>query len=280
MSSARPSAETYRLDLGFARLEALSFAAAVGGAPTLVFLHDGLGSVSTWRNFPARLAAATGCAALIYSRQGYGRSDPCLLPRPLDYMEQAASVELPAVLTAAGVQQYLLIGHSDGASIALIHAASDPGEGLLGVVSEAAHLFPEGETLDAIRSARDRYRAGELTTGLDRHHGTNAACAFEGWAQAWLDPRFVQWSIESILPRIQVPLLAMQGCDDPYGTPAQLVALRRRCNIPVECVLLAECRHTPHREQAERALHLMTRFVRRCHAAALAAGPTGCRTTT
>jgi pimeloyl-ACP methyl ester carboxylesterase len=233
-----------------------------------VFLHDGLGSVSTWRDFPARLAAATGCAALIYSRQGYGRSDPCSLPRPLDYMEQAALVELPAVLRVAGLREYVLIGHSDGASIALIHAASAPGEGLLGVVSEAAHLFPESETLDAIRRARERYRVGELTAGLKRHHGTNAACAFEGWVQAWLDPAFAQWNIESLLPGIQVPLLAVQGSDDPYGTPAQLVALRRQCNIPIECVLLAECRHTPHREQPERALHLMTRFVagvtRRC----------------
>ena len=253
-----------RVDTGSARLELLEIAAPAADAATLVFLHDGLGSVSTWRDFPARLAAATGCAALIYSREGYGGSDPCALPRPLDYMERAAREELPAVLRAAGVRRYLLVGHSDGASIALIHAAERHAGELLGVISEAAHLFPEAVTLESIRAARAQYQDGALAGRLRRHHGANATCAFEGWAGAWLDPRFSDWTIEPLLARIKVPVLALQGTDDPYGTPAQLAALGRGIGTAAETVLLADCRHAPHRDQTERVVHRMTRFVRRC----------------
>lgn len=254
---------THRLHADGAWLEVLCLEAPDPSAPTLVFLHEGLGCVTAWRDFPSRVAAATGCGALVYSRQGYGKSDPCRLPRPLTYMHDAACRELPAVLRAAAVGNYLLVGHSDGGSIALIHAGTCPQPGLLGVVTEAAHLFAEPVTLAAIHQARNEYRDGKLAERLTRHHGANTGCAFEGWATAWLDPGFTRWNIESCLPQIQVPILALQGSEDPYGTVAQLTSIRRQAGADVAIHLLPDCRHSAHRDQPERVLHLIRRFVRR-----------------
>jgi pimeloyl-ACP methyl ester carboxylesterase len=236
-------------------------------APTLVFLHEGLGAVSTWRDFPARLAAATGCGALVYSRAGYGRSEPVALPRPLRFMHDEALVVLPEVLRAAGIREAVLVGHSDGASIALIFAGAAGGPGaahppLRGLVLEAPHVFCEDVTVRSIAAAGERYREGPLRAALERHHGANVDVAFWGWNGAWLDPAFRAWNIEEYLPAIDAPVLLVQGEDDEYGTVRQLDAIAAGCGGRVERVLLAGCGHAPHRDQPERVLKEMAAFIR------------------
>ena len=244
-------------------------------APTLVFLHEGLGSVSAWRDFPARLAAATGWGALVYSRAGYGGSDPVPLPRPLRFRHDEALVALPEVLRAAGIRDAVLVGHSDGASIALIHAGADrhamragqsfaprpPSLRLRGLVLEAPHVFCEDVTVRSIADAAVRYRAGDLRRALERHHGPNVDVAFWGWNRAWLDPLFREWNLEDYLPGIDVPVLLLQGEEDAYGTVRQLDAIGAGCRGPVERVLLPACGHAPHRDQPERTLQEMARFI-------------------
>jgi pimeloyl-ACP methyl ester carboxylesterase len=198
------------------RLEYEWLGPPAGAAPTLVFLHEGLGSVSLWRDFPARLAAATGCGALVYSRWGYGKSDPVTLPRPLTYMHDEAKV-LPELLATLGIEDAILVGHSDGASIALIYAGSSPSPGLRGLVVEAPHVFAEDLSVRSIAKAAKAYKSGGLRTPLGRHHDDPDG-AFWGWNRAWVDPEFRKWNLEEFLPRIQVPLLVVQGLKDEYGT--------------------------------------------------------------
>jgi len=230
-------------------------------APVLVFLHEGLGCVSMWGDFPRRLADVTGLPALAYSRWGYGASDPCELPRPLDFMHTEAQQVLPALLTAAGIRRHILIGHSDGGSIALIYAGHRPLPGLCGVVTEAAHVFCEPVTLASIRDARRRYQQTDFRQRLQRYHGTNTDTAFWGWNQAWLDPQFTQWNIEAYLPHITVPLLVMQGDRDPYGSQRQVTAISDGVGGPVQVSILADCGHSPHQQQPEAALTAMTDFI-------------------
>lgn len=230
-------------------------------APVLVFLHEGLGCVSTWRDFPARLADATGCGALVYSRAGYGGSDPVPLPRPLRFMHDEALV-LPQVMDAAGVGQAILVGHSDGASIALIHAGSGSDARVRGLALEAPHVFCEDLCVRSIRAAGDAYRGGTLKRGLERYHGPNVDVAFWGWNGAWLDPGFRDWNLEEYLPGIEVPLLLVQGEQDEYGTLRQLEAIEAGCRGPVRRLLLPDCGHAPHRDQGGRTLDAMAAFVR------------------
>lgn len=227
-----------------------------GRAPTLVFLHEGLGCVAMWRDVPALLAARTGCAALVYSRAGYGRSHAVSLPRPLDYMEGDGVAELSGVL--AGIDDAVLIGHSDGGTIALAYAASHGG--LRGVIVEAAHVFCEDASIRSIEAARAAFVQGDLRRRLAAYHGDNVDCAFWGWNDAWLHPDFRRWNIEASLPRIAVPVLALQGRQDAYGTPAQLEAIARGV-ARAEVRLLDDCGHTPHREQPQITLDAMVAFV-------------------
>lgn len=232
-------------------------------APTLVFLHEGLGSVTTWRDVPARLAAATGLGALVYSRRGYGASDPVTPPRPLDYMEREGLAVLPAVLDAAGVRRAVLVGHSDGASIALVHAGRpDPDPRVLGLALEAPHLFCEEVSVRSIAAAREAFLAGGLRARLERHHGANTEGAFWGWNRAWLDPAFRAWTLEAFARRVAVPVLVIQGADDQYGTLAQVEAVERLCRGPVERLVLPACGHAPHRGQPDAALAAIARFAR------------------
>lgn len=232
-------------------------------APTLVFLHEGLGSVSQWRGFPAALVEATGCGALVYSRFGYGGSSPCRLPRPPSYMHEEALQVLPAVLQATGVRRPILVGHSDGASIALIYAGGTPAEGLMGLLLEAPHVFVEPVGDAAIRAARQAYAAGDLRRCLARHHGENVDGAFRGWADAWTDPSFRDWNLEGYLPGIRAPMLLIQGAGDVYGTHAQLAAIARGTGGLHETLWLADCGHAPHREQEAATLQAMRTFVAR-----------------
>jgi pimeloyl-ACP methyl ester carboxylesterase len=217
--------------------------------PTLVLLHEGLGSVSQWRDWPARLAAETGLGAFAYSRAGYGGSDAVALPRPLDYMEVEAR-SLPAVLGAAGIDDAILVGHSDGASIAIASAGGAGRERVRGLVLLAPHVFVETGGLEAIADARVAYEQGDLRERLARHHGDNVDVAFRGWNDAWLAPGFRAFNLERYLPAIAVPTVVVQGDADPYGTLAQVAAIER--GVPgARRVVLAGCGHAPHRERPD-----------------------------
>ncbi|MFY9825811.1 MAG: alpha/beta hydrolase [Thermoanaerobaculia bacterium] len=234
-------------------------------APTLVFLHEGLGSVSLWRDFPDRLAARTGWGALIYSRAGYGKSDPAALPRPVRFMHDEAKI-LPEVLAQTKVHEHVMVGHSDGASISLIYAGSagtQPAPGLMGLILEAPHVFTEPHGLASIAKMAEAYRATDLRERLARHHGANVDVAFRGWNDVWLHPDFRAWNLEEYLPAIQIPILILQGIDDEYGTWKQVEAIERQAGGPVEAIGLAGCGHSPHREQPEQTLQAMAEFVER-----------------
>lgn len=247
------------------RLETRRVAGREDG-PTLVFLHEGLGSVAMWKDFPDRLAAALGWPALVYSRLGYGRSDPAPLPRPVSFLHDEALQMLPAVLREAGIADAVLMGHSDGASIALIHAASFPAfprGPVRAVVAEAPHVFVEEVTLASIRRAGDAYREGELRRRLERYHD-DVDGAFWGFHEVWLDPEFASWNIEPLLGRIRAPLLVVQGEDDPYGTLRQVTAVAQRSGGPVETLVLPPpCGHVPHATHAERVLAAAAAFLSR-----------------
>jgi pimeloyl-ACP methyl ester carboxylesterase len=227
--------------------------------PTLVFLHEGLGSVGLWRGFPEKLSQATGLGAFVYSRAGYGKSGTVPLPRPVRYMHDEAEL-LPEVLHAAGVNDPILVGHSDGASIAILYAgAGRPARALL---LEAPHVFTEESGLRSIEAARNAYLRGELRERLARWH-ENVDAAFWGWNGPWLDPAFRQWNIEDSLPHIRVPILVVQGENDEYGTAKQIEAIQRGAGGPVETVLLPECGHSPHRDKPEETLRAMKDFLQR-----------------
>jgi pimeloyl-ACP methyl ester carboxylesterase len=249
------------LSAGGHRLEYEWIGPGPGDAPTLVFLHDGVGCVTTWRDFPRRLAEASGYGALVYSRAGHGRSESIPLPRSVRVMYEEAFV-LGEVLAAAGVRDAILVGHSDGGSIALIHA----GEGASGVrdlILIAPHVFVEEITIESIRAAGEAFERGDLRLRLERHHGGNVDTAFRGWNRVWLDPAFRSWNVEEYLPRIRVPILVIQGDADEYGTPAQVEAIAASSSGPVEVRMLAGCGHAPHREKPEETLEAALQFLGR-----------------
>lgn len=252
-----------QLGTGGGRLEAAWIGPAPDKAPTLVFLHEGLGCVALWRDFPARLAAMTGCGALVFSRLGYGGSDPCPLPRNVDFMHHEGLSVLPEVIRRTGIRDYLLVGHSDGGSIALIHAGGDPSPGLKGVVALAAHIFCEDLTRRSIEAARQRYLTGDLKDRLSVYHGENTDCAFWGWNDVWLHPDFRRWTIESFLPAIRVPVLAIQGENDPYGSTRQIDILRAKTGSVLTVALMPACGHAPHLESTDVVLTAISDFVTR-----------------
>lgn len=227
-------------------------------APTLVFLHEGLGSISLWRDFPQRVVAATGCSAVVYSRYGYGNSAVLQSAHGVDYMHREAREALPELLDKLGIERPVLIGHSDGASIAIIHAGS--GFSVRGVVLLAPHVFVEDISIASIAQANVAFETTDLPSKLARHHA-DATKTFYGWNDVWLHPDFRSWNIERFLPSIRCPVLAIQGSDDEYGTMAQLEAIGAQVGGPCELVELADCKHSPHRDQPEKTLAAITRFV-------------------
>ena len=236
------------LTLDGIRLECRWIGAPQPGQPVLVFLHEGLGSVSLWRDFPDRVAAACGLSAFVYSRQGYGGSSPVPLPRPMDYLEREARDVLGRVLDVAGIADAILVGHSDGASIALVHAALDRGRRVRGVAALAPHSFVEDLCVSAIAEVRNSY-ADILRPKLARHHGANVDCAFHGWNDTWLDPRFKAMDFRPLLPRITVPVLVIQGEDDEYASRAQVDVVAEGVSGPVRALLMPQCGHSPQRDQ-------------------------------
>ncbi len=236
---------------------------APDAAPTLVMLHEGLGSLSLWRDFPDVLAAATGLGVFAWSRFGYGQSEARPPPWPLDYMEHEATVALPAVLAAIGFRRGVLVGHSDGASIVAIHAGAIRHDRIRGLVLIAPHFFTEPGGQASIAETAAAFRRGPLRDGLARHH-RDADATFLGWSGAWLDPGFAgRWNIEPCIDRFQAPVLAIQGAEDEYGTLSHIEALERRSPQPVERLILPGCRHSPHREKAEETVAAIARFARR-----------------
>jgi pimeloyl-ACP methyl ester carboxylesterase len=231
-------------------------------APTLVLLHEGLGCVGLWSDFPQKLQQATGCGVFLYSRAGYGQSSPVTLPRPLTYMQEEARDSLPALLDAIGFQRGLLIGHSDGASIAALYAGTHQDHRVGGLVLIAPHFFTEDMGIASIAEAKKAYDTGDLRARLARWH-KDVDNAFRGWNDAWLDPDFRQWDITEPLAYIRVPMLIVQGEDDQYGTVKQIEAAERECYCPVEVALLPGAKHAPQREQPEATLAAITAFVAR-----------------
>jgi pimeloyl-ACP methyl ester carboxylesterase len=245
------------------RLEIARYHPKAKPKTTLVFLHEGLGSTSLWRDFPVKLAEATGCRAFVFSRFGYGQSEPCPLPRPIRFMHDEGLTVLPKVLKAARIDDYILIGHSDGGSIALIHAGGSPAKGLRGVITEAAHVFCEELTIQSIKKAKTAFLSGNLRKQLEKYHGANTDTAFWGWNDVWLHPDFIKWNIERYLPKIRVPVLAIQGEDDNYGTQAQIERIANQAGAGAETVIISACSHSPHRDQITETLRVMIHFIRR-----------------
>lgn len=232
------------------------------GTPCLVFLHEGLGCAAMWRDFPALVAGDTGARVLVYSRRGYGASDPVPLPRPLTYMHEEALEVLPALLAALAIDDAVLVGHSDGGSIALIHAGGGPPPSCVrGLVLLAPHVFCEDVSVTSIEAARRAFAEGGLRARLARYHGDNTDGAFKGWNDAWLDPGFRSWNLEAFLPRISVPVLAIQGANDPYGTLAQIDAIERGVRGPFRRLILDACGHDPSRDARDATRAAIREFV-------------------
>lgn len=248
------------LEVAGTRLEA-RFIDGSADRPVLILLHEGLGSVSQWRDFPDLLATATGCAVLVYSRAGYGASSQVNLPRPLTYMHDEAVDVLPHIISQLQGRDHVLVGHSDGASIAAIYAGSKPLPGLTGLVLMAPHVFVEDISINGIRTARDAWTTTDLRDRLKRHHGENVDVAFLGWNDSWLHPGFRAWDITGFLPLIIAPVLAVQGRNDDYGTLAQLDAIERSCGGPVTKLVLDDCGHAPQKDQTAAVLDAICSFL-------------------
>ncbi|MBM3559570.1 MAG: alpha/beta hydrolase [Alphaproteobacteria bacterium] len=240
------------------RLELRRIAGAAG-RPVLLFLHEGLGSASLWRDFPDTVAAATACPAVVWSRYGYGQSDVLAEKRAVDYMHREALEALPALRAALGLDDVVLIGHSDGASIALIHAGAARWP-VRGLVLEAPHVFVEDLTVASIAEIGRNYPTGGLGPRLGRHHA-DPDRTFHGWNDIWLEPAFRDWNIEAYLAAIRCPVLAIQGEADEYGTMAQLEAIARQVSGPVETLALPGVRHSPHRDAPGAVRDAIVRFV-------------------
>ena len=250
------------LDIGAQRLEYRFVGPPPGKAPTLVLLHEGLGCVGLWGDFPDKLSTATRAGVFVYSRAGYGKSSAVKLPRPLSYMHDEARETLPRLLDAIGFERGLLVGHSDGASIAAICAGSHQDHRVGGLVLIAPHFFTEDSGIASIVEAKKAYETGDLRPRLSRWHA-DVDTAFRGWNGAWLDPDFRKWDITEFLAYIRVPVLIVQGEDDQYGTIKQIEVAQQECYCPVEVALLAGARHSPQREAPELALKAISEFVAR-----------------
>jgi pimeloyl-ACP methyl ester carboxylesterase len=243
-------------------------------APTIVFLHEGLGCLAMWRDFPDRMASATGCGALVYSRMGYGASEPVRGPWPVRFMHDEALDVLPAVIERFKLKEVVLFGHSDGASIAVIYTAARP-RGLGGpqgpplrrspiraLVLESPHVFVEPICIESITRIARAYETTRLRERLAQYHGGNTDSMFRTWTDVWLRPEFREWNIEEYLPAIESPVLVVQGEDDEYGTVRQIDAVVTQVSGPAKSLVLARCGHSPLSDQPDEVLEAASRFVR------------------
>lgn len=243
-------------------------------APTIVFLHEGLGCLGMWRDFPDRVASETGCGALVYSRMGYGASGPVRGPRPVRFMHDEALEVLPAVIKRFQLEEVVLFGHSDGASIAVIYAGARPrgfggpqgpplrSSSVRALILEAPHVFVEPVCVERIARIAQEYETTRLRERLAKYHGGNTDAMFKTWTDVWLRPEFRQWNIEEYLPSIESPVLVVQGEEDEYGTLKQVEALVTQVKGPATSLVLPRCGHSPHSDQPEAVLEAAGRFVR------------------
>ena len=258
-----PKRDTKYLTVRGRRLEIAWHGPGPDEASTLIFLHEGLCFVDMWRVFPAKLSDITGCGSLVYSRLGYGRSEPCDLPRPIRYMHDEGLYVLPELIKAAGIRECILIGHSDGGSIALIYAGGTPAAPLQGMITKGAHVFCENINIQSIRKAKELYLTSNLLEKLKKYHGVNTDCAFRGWNDASLHPDFIFWNNQEYLTGINVPIMIIQGENDNYGTIAQVETIDKKTAGNSEILMLNECGHSPHKDREEAALEGMKRFVKK-----------------
>ena len=255
-------ADTGFLDLTPLRLEYRMIGPRPEAAPTIVMLHEGLGSVGLWGEFPDKIAAATGAGVFVYSRAGYGNSTGAKLPRTTSFMDEEAREVLPRVLATIGFRRGFLLGHSDGASIATIYAGSVQDHRVRGVVLIAPHFFTEEMGLVEIRRARKSFETGALRERLKPYHA-DVDTAFRSWNGPWLHPDFEKWDITEALGYIRVPILIVQGENDQYGTLKQIETARQECFCPVEAVVLPGIRHIPYREAPELTVDAIAAFINR-----------------
>jgi pimeloyl-ACP methyl ester carboxylesterase len=254
---AAPPHESKYVTLNGRRLETVLYPAA-GPNATIVILHEGLGSVAMWKDFPERVAEASGCGVLVYSRYGHGKSERLAERRSVDFMHHEAKIVLPELLREFQIEQPILLGHSDGASIALIYAGTWP-DRVRGLILEAPHVFVEDVSIQSITAIRKLYESTDLPKRLARYH-EHIDETFRGWNDIWLDPQFRNWNIEEYLKAITCPTLVVQGDNDEYGSLAQVEAIHRR--VPAtQTLILPGCGHSPHRDQPKLTLAAISEFI-------------------
>ena len=250
------------IELGDLRLEYRMIGPRPPQAPTLILLHEGLGSAAMWGDFPEKLSASTGCGVFVYSRVGYGQSSAAKLPRQLDFMHVEAKDILPRLLDAIGFQSGLLVGHSDGASIAAIYGGSVQDHRIRGIVLMAPHFIVEDVTIKAIREVRQAFDTTDLRQRFQRWHA-DADATVRGWTDVWMNNDFHAWDLTEDLAYIRVPVLIIQGENDNYGTVRQIEIAQEECYCPVDVLLLPDIKHVPHREAPEQTLEAIAEFCRR-----------------
>jgi pimeloyl-ACP methyl ester carboxylesterase len=249
------------LTLGAAHLEYRMIGPSPESAATIVMLHEGLGSAGLWGDFPEKLQAATGAGVFVYSRAGYGHSTPVILPRPIDYMYVEALDVLPKLLDKIGFRRGMLLGHSDGASIAAIYAGAHQDHRVQGLALIAPHFIVEDISVASIAEIKTAYETTNLKTRLARWH-KDVDNAFYGWNGAWLDPKFRDWDISEYLAYIRVPVAIVQGADDQYGTMRQIEIAQEECYCPVDVTILPGAGHQPHREAPQQTLDVISDFAK------------------
>jgi len=250
------------LRVGGKSLEFACFGPPPGKAPTIVMLHEGLGCLALWRDFPKKIAEETGYGVFAYSRAGYGQSDLADLPRPLDYMTREAKGVLAEILDLIGVEHCILLGHSDGATIAAIYSGSVADHRVRGLVLMAPHFFTEPSGQEAIAQAKIAFETGDLKVRLAKYH-KDPENTFRGWNNSWLHPDFEAWNVSDVIDYLRIPVLAIQGRQDQYGTLAQIREIEDRIYSPVDVEIYDDCGHAPQTDQPEKTLAAVADFAAR-----------------
>ncbi len=268
-TASAPDLRTVTIDAGQIEYRLVVPEQTAEPATTITLLHEGLGCVALWRDFPEKLAQTFKLPVLAYSRFGYGGSDAATLPRPLSYMHDEAKLHLSPLLDALGITRTVLFGHSDGASIAAIYAGEVADPRVSAIVLESPHFFCEDISINSISNARTQWQTGMLRQQLARYHGDNVDCAFLGWNDAWLSPAFRQWNIEQSLARVSVPILGIQRSEDPYGSRRQLEVIRDHDAARREIHFFEGTGHAPHQEVPDQTLSVLSGFFRRFELASI-----------
>ena len=262
MQSSWTENPTAKIDINGNKIEYACFGPPAADSPTIVMLHEGLGCTELWRDFPQQVAESTGWGVLVFSRLGYGKSDVAKLPRPVNYMTLEATEILPSVLDSVGFQRGILLGHSDGATISAIYAGTVNDFRIRGLVLLAPHFFTESVGLQSIQNIRAEFETGNLKSKLAKYH-QDPENAFYGWNDAWLNPKFKNWDVSEVIDYLRIPVLAIQGQDDQFGTTKQINEIENRIYSPIETKILENCGHSPQFDQPDQTLGALTDFVKR-----------------